>query len=137
MNLPFAIAAVLALFGAAIHGIVGERLVVSRLRRESLAPTKFGGPSMTMLMIRVTWHVVTLVFVVVGGALAVCTPAGSGEACAGVGRVAAISYLSFSALAFLLSFASHGSRATRLLVRHPGPIVFLGVAGLSWWGSTI
>lgn len=91
---------------------------------------------MTKLMIRVTWHITTLAFVVLGSAMAVCVPAGSSEACRGIGRIAAISYGGFAALAFGVVAASLGAtRIPRTLYRHPGPLIFVLVAALAWWGQ--
>jgi hypothetical protein len=135
MNVQFAVAGALALVGAAIHGVGGEALVVRKLHSEALAPTPFGGPRMTMLMIRVTWHITTLAFVVIGSALAVCAPAGRSRACAGAGRVGAFSYASFAALAIGLSAAQGPRGLARAMRRHPGPLVFVLVAALAWWGS--
>lgn len=135
MNLPFAIAGALALLGAAIHGVAGEALVVTKLHTKVLSPTPFGGPTMTKLMIRVTWHITTLAFVVIGSAMVACATAGSSQACGGVGRLAAISYASFATLAVGLG-ATQGPRdLLRTLRRHPAPLVFVLVAGLAWWGS--
>ncbi len=131
MSVQFAIAAALALAGAMIHAIAGERLVVSRLRSETLSPTPFGGPTMTKLMIRATWHITTLAFVVMGSALAACAPAGSPQACRGVGLVAGISYTSFAGLTVGLGLAA--GQFPRGLLRHPAPLVFAVVAGLTWW----
>jgi hypothetical protein len=137
MNVPFAIAGALSFTAAAIHGGAGETLVVKRLRRDTLAPTRFGGPTMTFLMIRVTWHIVTLAFLVTGAALATCAPAGSvTQACEGAGRISSVSFASYFALAIGLAIASQGSRVGRSLLKHPGPIVFIIVAALAWWGST-
>jgi hypothetical protein len=136
MNLQFAIAGALALTAAAIHGGLGEAIVVSKLHTEGLFPTRFGGPKMTKLMIRVTWHVATLAFAVIGSAMAVCAPAGSTQTCTGVAQISAISFASFALLAFGLAFAAQGARAPKLLLRHPGPLVFVLVATLAWWGQT-
>jgi hypothetical protein len=135
MNTQYAIAAALALVAAAIHGGVGEALVVSKLRHEVLSPTRFGGAVMTKLMIRVTWHITTLAFVVIGSALAVCSPAGPSNACVAAGRVASVSFASFFALAGGLAIAAQGRRVGKGMLRHPGPLVFALVAGLAWWGS--
>ena len=136
MNLPFVIGGALALMGAAIHGGAGEALVVGKLRHETLFPTRFGGPRMTKLMIRVTWHITTLAFLVIGSAMIVCAPADAGGACGGVGPIAAVAFASFGVLALALAVAAEGPRAPRLLLRHPGPLVFVLVAALAWWGSS-
>ena len=135
MNVPFELAGVVALLAAVIHGGVGEAVVVSKLRTEALAPSRFGGPKMTMLMIRVTWHIATIAFAVIGTALAVCAPADPGGACAGVGRIAAISFTGFAGLAMGLGLAAGGRRFPSLLRRHPGPVALALVAALAWWGS--
>jgi hypothetical protein len=135
MNLAFAIAGALALVGAVIHGGVGERLVVTKLRTEVLSPTRFGGPSMTKLMIRVTWHIVTFTFLVIGVAMAACATAGASEACRGVSRVTAISFTGFGALAAGIVAMAQGPRALLpALRRHPAPLVFGAVAALAWLG---
>ena len=136
MNLPFAIAAALSLFAAAVHGGAGEMLVVKKLRTDALSPTPFGGPSMTKLMIRVTWHITTITFVVIGAAMATCAPAGPSAACRSVGRLSAISYAGFAGLALALAARQGVTRVPRILLRHPGPLIFVLVAALAWWGST-
>lgn len=137
MNVPFAVAGVLSLVAAAVHGIAGEVVVVTKLRTEALSPSPFGGPSMTKLMIRATWHITTIAFVVIGSAMVACAPAASSEACRGIGRVAAISYTGFAALTVGLAAATQGPRAmlrNRTLLRHPAPLIFGLVAALAWWG---
>lgn len=135
MNVQFAIAGALALVAAAIHGGLGEAVVVTKLRTETLLPTRFGGPTMTKLMIRVTWHVATLAFLVIGAALEVCAPSGSPTACTGVGPVAAISFASYALLAMGLAIAANGPKAVRTMRRHPGPLIFVAIAVLAWSGS--
>jgi hypothetical protein len=95
-----------------------------------------GGASFTKLMIRVTWHITTIAFAVIGSGMAACAPAGSSEACRGVGRVASISFTGFAALAVGLAVTSQGPRALlHVLRRHPAPLIFVLVAALAWWGQ--
>jgi hypothetical protein len=135
MNLPFAIGGALALVGALIHGIAGEAVVVTKLRTETLSPSPFGGPMMTKLMIRATWHITTIAFVVIGSAMAACAQAGSSRACEGVGRMAAVSYASFAALTLGLAVTQGPRGLLRTVRRHPAPLVFVSVAVLAWWGA--
>jgi hypothetical protein len=130
MNVPFVVAGALALTGAAVHGILGERIVVTKLRTETLPSSRFGNARMTLLMIRATWHITTLAFFVMGSALIACSPVSSG-ACEGVGRVSAIAFASFFALTIGLA-APHVRRTVR---RHPAPLIFLAVAVLAWVGA--
>ncbi|MGH2728587.1 MAG: hypothetical protein ACRDKS_16575 [Actinomycetota bacterium] len=131
MNLPFAAAGVLALAGAFVHGIAGEATVVTKLSPESLPSSRFGGSSTTKLMIRATWHITTIAFLVIGSALMACAPDVSSQACRGVGRVAAISYSGFAALTIGLTLA----KGPKGLLRHPAPLLFSLVATLAWWGA--
>jgi len=133
MNVPFAVAGALALTGAAVHGLAGEKLVVTKLRNETLPSSPFGGPSATKLMIRVTWHITTIAFVVMGAALTACAPGASSEACRGMGRVSGLAYSGFVALTIGLT-APQGPRA---LLRHPAPLLFGMVAALAWWGTAL
>jgi hypothetical protein len=131
MNVPFAIAGVLALFGAAVHGVAGEKLVVTKLGAEVLPSSPFGGSSFTKVMIRATWHITTIAFVVMGGALMACAPGASSEACRGIGRLAALAYAGFVALTIGLA----APRGPRALLKHPAPVLFSLVAVLAWWGT--
>lgn len=136
MNVPFALAGILALVGAAVHGVAGEKLVVTKLGAEILPSSPFGGPSFTKVMIRATWHITTIAFVVLGAALAACAPGASSEACRGIGRVAALAYLGFAALTIGLAARQFLARPSpRALFRHPAPLLFTVVAVLAWWGT--
>jgi hypothetical protein len=130
MNVPFVIAGVLAITGAAVHGILGERIVVTKLRTETLPSSRFGNAGMSLLMIRATWHITTLAFLVMGSALVACSPVPSG-ACEGIGRISAIAFASF----FLLTIGLAAPHVRRTVRRHPAPLIFLAVAVLAWVGS--
>ena len=130
MNWPFAIAGFLALTGAAVHGILGEKIVVTKLRTETLPSSRFGNATMSLLMIRATWHITTLAFLVLGSALVACTPASS-AACEGVGRVSAIAFASF----FVLTIGLAAPHVRRTVRRHPAPLIFLAVAVMAWVGA--
>lgn len=137
MNVPFALAGVLAVVGAAVHGVAGEKLVVTKLRAEILPSSPFGGSSFTKLMIRGTWHITTIAFLVMGAALTACAPGAPSEACRGVGRVAALAYSGFVALTVgLVAPRFLATRRPRALIRHPAPLLFVMVAALAWWGTT-
>ena len=115
--------------GAAIHGGAGEAIVLRPLFSGALPSSRFGGPAATRVMIRVTWHIVTLTFAAFGVALATCGFLGPGDACRGIGVVAASSFTGFLALAALVVL-----QRPRAVIRHRGPLVFLAVAALAWWG---
>ncbi|HJP67129.1 MAG TPA: hypothetical protein VKA30_12610 [Actinomycetota bacterium] len=128
-------AAALSLMAAAIHGGAGERLVVTRLPAQTLPATRFGGPAMSLLMIRVTWHIATLVFAAAGVALALCSWGSTSSSCAGLARFVAVCFGGFFLLAFGLVVARRKRFDLRPMLRHPGPLVFAAVAVLAWIGS--
>jgi hypothetical protein len=129
VNPPLLVAGVLALVGAAVHGLGGELLVVRRLSYRALPPSPFGGPSMTKTMIHVTWHMTTIAFASLG--ILEIYAAVSGDVGRGVELLAAGTATAFAALTI---GAGHRVRPAALL-RHPGPLVLATVAGLAWWGA--
>jgi hypothetical protein len=133
MNIPFVLAGVLALVGAAVHGIAGEKLVVAKLGAEILPSSPFGGSSFTKIMIRGTWHITTIAFLVMGAALTACAPGATSEACRGVGRVAALAYSGF----LVLTVGLAARQISRGQLKHPAPLLFGMVAALAWWGRTL
>jgi hypothetical protein len=129
VNLPLLVAGALALVGAAIHGVVGDRVVVRRLSPGVLPSTSFGGPMTTKMMIRATWHMTTIAFLTVGSALLLAGSVLYGDFARGAGFVAACAATGFAAIVVGGVIAD-----PRLLFRHPAPIVLTGVAVLAWLG---
>jgi hypothetical protein len=130
VNLPLLVGGALLLVAAAVHGLGGHLLVVRRLSSRALAPSPFGGPSMTKTMIGVTWHITTLAFAQLG-ALLIYAAVVSGGADRGVELLAAATATAFAVLAVGAGLR-HGPAA---LLRHAGPLVLATVAGLTWWGT--
>jgi hypothetical protein len=126
----FVAAGAIALLAAAIHGGAGEVLILRKLFSGELPPSRFGGPAATGVLIRVTWHIATLTFAVLGSALTTCGVLGPGDGCRGIGVVAASSFTGFFALAIVVAL-----RRPQALIRHRGPLAFLAVAVLAWWGT--
>ncbi|MGH2723445.1 MAG: hypothetical protein ACRDI0_04120 [Actinomycetota bacterium] len=130
MNVPLLVAGSLALMAAAVHGVGGEVLVVRRLSPGGLPSSPFGGPGMTKIMIRATWHMTTIAFLTVGSALVLAGSVLHGDAARGIGLVAAGASSGFAAVALGGALA----RAPRSLFRHPAPVGLTAVAVLAWWG---
>lgn len=133
MNVPLLVAGAVALLAAAVHGVGGEALVVRRLSPERLPSSPFGGPGMTKLMIRATWHITTFAFVTVGIAFLLAGSVLEGELARGITLVAAGASSGFAALA-LGGALIH---SPRVLLRHPGPVGLTTIALLAWWGLAI
>ena len=133
MNVPFLVAAALAVAASAIHGIVGEVIIVRRIHTEHLPASRFGPPGATAAIIRVSWHLVTAAMGVVGISLAACGGSEATGACVGVGRVAAAMFGTF----VLVAAAVVGpSRFRRSLARHQAPLAFAAIAVLAWIGAS-
>src|SRR4051794_21278468 len=89
VNAPLIAAGLLAILGAAIHGVAGEVLVVRKLSPGILPSTRFGGARMTKSMIHVTWHLTTIAFLSVGAGLLLSGSVLDGDTARGMALAAA------------------------------------------------
>lgn len=133
MSVPLIVAGSLAMLGAAIHGVVGEVLVVRRLSPQTLPPSAIGGPRATKSMIHATWHMTTIGYLTVGAALLLSGSVLDGDTARGIALLAAGAATGFAAIAVVLGAAY--ARSARSLWRHPGPVVLTATAALAWWGA--
>lgn len=133
MNLAYLVGGVLAVLGAAIHGGVGEALVVRRLDPETLPRTRWGGGPTTLRLIRAGWHMLTLTFAGYGTALSLCSAREQSLACTGVGTLVASTCAGFAAIAIAGPLMA---RSPRALIRHPAPLLLSAVALLAWLGRS-
>jgi hypothetical protein len=132
INIPLLVAGFLAVLGAAIHGVGGEILVVQKLRPQMLPPSRFGGPTTTMNLIRGTWHMTTVAFLAVGSALLLSGSVLHGDTARGASLVAAGASSGFAALALGTVLVR---RRLQALYRHPAPAMLTAIAVLAWWGA--
>jgi hypothetical protein len=130
MNITLLVGGSIALLGAGIHGVGGELLVVRKVSPDVLPPSRFGGPRMTMTMIRASWHMATVAFLTVGSALVLAGSVFHGDTARGMGLVAAAAASGFAAIALVGALA----RPPRSLVHHPAPVLLTSVAVLAWAG---
>jgi hypothetical protein len=130
VNVPLLVAGSIALLGAAVHGVAGEVLVVRKLSPGMLPSSPFGGPVMTKVMIRATWHMTTVAFLTVGSALVLSGSVLHADTARGMALVAAGASTGFAAVAVVGAMA----RAPRSLFRHPAPVLLTAVAVLAWAG---
>ena len=125
------VAGSLAILGAAIHGGVGEALVVRKLSPGKLPSTPFGGPGMTKAMIRVAWHMATIGLLTVGFALLVAGSVLDGDTARGISLVAVGASTGFAVLAVGLGVYT---QPVRSILLHPGPVLLTAIAAVAWWG---
>jgi hypothetical protein len=134
VNIPLLLAGVLSFAGAAVHGIVGDALLVRRIDPASLPRTQFGGPAASKFLIRVSWHLLTATFVVLGAAMFVCGLDDAHDACRRTGIVGASAFSAYAAITIASGLRTVGPRS---LFRHPAPAAFVAIAALAWWGAAL
>ena len=130
MNWPLLAAGALSLSAAAIHGVVGDR-IIRRIDGARLPGNPFEGLS-TMLLIRVTWHFVTIAFAVVGLALVLVGAQPRVEGAVGVASLAGAAFACWGMFALIVGFSRGGLRVFR---SHPAPVIFLVTVSLIAWGG--
>ena len=131
MNVELAIAA-LGWFVLAFGGTtLGLRWVLPNLTKERLPSTPFGPPSMTLSMVRFTWHVVSVLLVGFGILFMALAWAPGADPKTLLLRWVAALWLAATALA-----CWNARRRPSSLLRLPVPLVFVVIAVLCWTAST-
>ena len=131
MNVGLAIAGLLCLAMALGHTTIGLVWVLPSLSEDHLPGTPFGGPAMSLRMVRVTWYVVTVFVLTLGGVLMTLAWASDAHAESVLLRWFAAGWLTAAAMAFWIN----GRRNLRSMLRLPVPLVWIVVAGLLWNAS--
>jgi hypothetical protein len=132
VNWKLVAAGVVMLFGAALHGIVGDE-VLRKIGRLQLPPNPFGSPADTKVGVRLTWHFGTAAFAFLGAWLLATGLRPWAAFAVGVTYLSG-TFLSFLALTALgVRFYRHGLAG---LFGNPGPLLLGAAAILVWWGST-
>jgi len=132
VNIALLVAGILSFVAAAIHGIAGEVLLVRRLDVGTLPSTPFGGPAGSKLLIRVSWHLVTTTFVVLGAALVAGAFDDAHDACRRTAVVVASAFSAFAAITIAAGVRTQGPAG---MLRHPAPALLTAIAVLAWWGA--
>jgi hypothetical protein len=131
MNVELAIAGLGWFVLALGHTAIGLRWVVPNLTEDRLPSTPFGPPSMTLGMVRFTWHIVSVVLLAFG--ILLLTLAGAPDADP---RTLLLRWF----VAFLLAATAlacwEARRRPLRLLRLPVPLVFVLIAVMCWTAST-
>jgi hypothetical protein len=113
------------------HTTVGVRWVLPGLAEARLPGTPFGPPSLTLAMLRFTWHVVTVMLLGFGILFMTLALAPDADPETLLLRWFAALWLAATAMAFW-----QVRRRPRSLLRFPVPLLFVALAVLSWAAST-
>lgn len=134
MDIGLAIAGLICVGMALGHETIGSRWVLPGLTEEHLPPTPFGARSMTVVMVRVTWHIVTIFALASGGLLLTLARDAAADPKMLVLRWFAAMWLAATAMAIWIVW--RGFRSLRNLLRLPVPLLWVVVAVLCWQAST-
>src|SRR5512132_706181 len=113
------------------HTTVGLRWVLPNLTKGRLPSTPVGSPSMTLGMVRFTWHVVSILLVGFGVLFMALAWAPGADPRILLLRWFAALWLAATALA-----CCQARRRPSSLLRLPVPLVFVVIAVLCWTAST-
>ena len=131
MNIELAIAGLSCLVLALGHATVGLRWVLPNLTKGRLPGTPVGPPSMTLGMVRFTWHIVSVLLVGFGVLLMVLARAPDADPKTLLLRWFAAFWVAATALA-----GWNARRRPSSLLQFPVPLVFIVIAVLCWTAST-
>ena len=131
MNLELAIAGLSCFVLAFGHATLGLRWILPNLTKERLPSTPVGPPSMTLGMVRFTWHVVSVLLTGFGVLLMALAWAPGADPKTLLLRWVAAVWLTATALA-----CWNARRRPSSLLRFPVPLVFVVIAVLCWTAST-
>jgi hypothetical protein len=112
------------------HWLVGH-WVLPGLTRERMPSTPIGPPSMTLGMVRFTWHIVTVVLVAFGALLITLAWAADADPETLLLRWFAAFWIAGTATVFWVA-----RRRPRNPVRLPIPVLFVVIAVMCWIAST-
>ena len=132
MDVALAVAGGICVAMALGHTAIGVRWVLPGLTAERVPGTPFGPSSMTVAMVRVSWYIVTVFALAVGGVLLTLAWAPAADPKVLLLRWFAAMWLAATAMAFFLSSAPR----IRNLLRLPVPLLWVVVAMLCWEAST-
>ena len=130
MDVGLVIAGAASVALAAGHEVVGLAAVLRTIPEERLPATAFGPPSMTAAMLRVTWHLVGVFVVAVGGILLTFASSEERDPQVVVLRWLGAMWLAATAVAFW-----EVRRCPKNALRLPVPFVWPVIALLCWRAS--
>jgi hypothetical protein len=131
MNVGLAIAGLICVALGLGHETVGQVWVLPTFSKERLSSTRLGPSSMTEGMLRVTWHVVTIFVLALGGVLMTLAWNNGADPKTLLLRWFAVMWLAATAMAAWVT-----RRHLRFSPLLPVPLLWVVVAVLCWEAST-
>ena len=130
MNVELGIAGLICLAMAVGHATIGLVWVLPTITEARLQGSPFGPSSMTLSMVRVTWHIVTIFLLGVGGLLMSLAWIPAADPRTLVLRWFAAMWLAATAMAAWIS-----RRRPLHFLRRPVPLLWIVVGVLCWTAS--
>jgi hypothetical protein len=131
MNVELAIAALGWFVLAFGHTTIGLRRVLPNLTRDRLPSTPFAPPSMTLSMVRYTWHIVSVLLTAFGILLMALAWAPDADP-----RTLLLRWFAALSLAATVQACWQARRRPSRLLRRPVPWVLAVIAVMCWTAST-
>jgi hypothetical protein len=130
MNVELGIAGLISVALGLGHETLGLVWVLPGLTEERVPGTRFGPPSMTVSMVRVTWHIVTIFAMAAGGLLMTLAWSEAADPRTLLLRWFAAMWIVAAAMAFWVARVR-----VRNLLRLPVPLLWVVIAVLLWKAS--
>jgi hypothetical protein len=124
------VAGLISVILAVGHETIGLAAVLPNINEDRLPGTRFGPPSLTVAMLRVTWHLVTVFVLAVGGLLMTLAFVEEADPTTLMFRWFSAMWLGATAVAFWVV-----RRRPRDVLRLPVPFVWPVIALLCWKAS--
>jgi hypothetical protein len=134
MNVELGIVGLICVAMAIGHETIGVVWVLPSLTEEQLPRTPFGPPSLSLGMVRVTWHIVAIFVLTVGGILLTLAWDATADPKAVLLGWFAGMWLAATAMAGWV--VRRDVRKPRSLVRLPVPLFWVIVGVLCWKAAT-
>jgi hypothetical protein len=131
MNVYYLAAGIMSLFATSAHFFTGEIWIFPHLQGRGLPRTLFGEPYVTLRILRVVWHFVTIDFVVSAVALFLLATSYPSEGSAMTAKLISLHFAGY-VLAVLVVAVGR----PKDLLRAPQLLVFATIAALTWWGAS-
>lgn len=131
MDVGLVIASLICVALASGHATIGLVWVLPKLAEEGLPTTPFGPRSMTLGMLRVTWHIVTIFALALGGVLMTL----ASDTAVDPETVLLRWFAGMWLVATVMAFWVTGARG-RNIMRLPVPMLWVVVAVLLWAASS-